>query len=212
MRDGQGVHAAGDGRLQRGGVALPGEGDDAFDHREQVVGPVVDLPRQQAHPLLGALAVGDVDDHADGARIAAFGVFLDFRAHQEPVLVARTAFALDLELVGAPAQLQGRKRRVLKPRELAGHPGLELLPGRDRVHVEAEQAVQRRIGREVAVLVHLPDRHAAGVERDPQPRVGDEGRGRPAVQSRGRNGGGRPAGRLVAVSIFGPGGSTRGHR
>ena len=44
-----------------------GQAQHRLDHREQIVGAVIDLLGQQHHPLFRLLAGGDVDQHVDGA-------------------------------------------------------------------------------------------------------------------------------------------------
>ena len=61
--------------------------DDGLGQRQRVLGAMIDLPRQQVLPLLGLLALGDVDgDTADADHAAALVGARRRRAHAPPHL------------------------------------------------------------------------------------------------------------------------------
>ena len=96
-----------------------GEPDDRLDHGERVAGAMIDLARQQDLPLVGLLAVGDVDGDAGDAHHLAGAVDARGRGADAPADFAVRAQHAELGLPGARA-LRHAARDVLQRTPIVG--------------------------------------------------------------------------------------------
>jgi hypothetical protein len=164
VRARQGLDAAingGDIGIERVRLGKP---DDRLDEGERVLRAMIDLPRKQRLPILGVLALGDVDRHPAQAHDLARLVGAGRRCADAPAKLATGPSHPELDLVRAGLAQKVAESLLQQAQVLGGDEGRDVIEVDDEgLRVDAEDAVLPLVPAAIGLgEVPVPGAHLAG--------------------------------------------------